>query len=118
MVRWLIPNPFSNYSWVFGFVAALDGLMLCFCLLMIALGKFGMTAPHEDEAIEGPAKSDKAKSSNDSMSDGAFSGDFPMGEIIDEANSDDEQTNAPESLRFGGSQGEEYLHAKAGDIIA
>jgi len=47
-----------GYAWCFGFVAALDILMLIFCLAMIAAGKFGATAPHEDEAIEGPANSE------------------------------------------------------------
>jgi len=119
LVRWMIPTV-VGYSWVFGFVGALDFIMLVFCMIMIACGKFGETAPHEDEAVEGPANSDKIEEgSRGSMSDGEISGGFPMGEI-GEANSDDEQTNAPESLRFDGlgSQGEDYLHAKAGDIIA
>jgi len=48
-----------GYNWCFGFVAGLDGIMLIFCLIMIAAGKFGMTAPHEDEAVEGgPANSE------------------------------------------------------------
>jgi len=54
----MIPT-FVGYNWCFGFVAGLDILMLIFCLAMIAAGKFGMTAPHEDEAVEGgPANSE------------------------------------------------------------
>jgi len=51
------------------------------------------------------------------MDDGEGSGGFPMGEIY-EADSDDEQTNAPESLRFN-SQADDggfLSQSKAGDI--
>ena len=58
-------------------------------MIMICTGKFGQTAPHEDEALDIQPKSDNqnANKSDGSMSDG--SAGFPMGEIF-EANSDDE----------------------------
>lgn len=98
LVRWMIPTV-VGYNWVFGFVAGLDGIMLIFCMIMIAMDKFGGTAPHEDEALEGPPKSDKnANNSNGSMDDDSVGG-FPMGEIH-ECDSDDEHTEVAESLRF------------------
>lgn len=50
LVRWMIPNV-VGYAWVFGFVGALDIIALVFCVIMILCGKFGETAPHEDEAV-------------------------------------------------------------------
>ena len=47
------------------------------------------------------------------MSDG--SAGFPMGEIH-EAESIDEHTERPESLKYN-SQSGDYLHEKAGDIV-
>lgn len=89
LVRWMIPNV-VGYSWCFGFVAGLDILMLVFCMIMIFAGKFGMTAPHEDEAVDGKPNSDQNdKNSHDNCSMSDDSGGFPMGDIY-EADSDEE----------------------------
>jgi hypothetical protein len=116
LVRWMIPDP-CPYNWVFGFVAALDAIMLVFCMIMIGLGKFGGTAPHEDEALDGLPKSDKnIEGSHGSMDDDSCGG-FPMGEIH-ECDSNDEATEAPESLRFNSVTDDDLLNSNRAGIVA
>lgn len=56
--------------------------MLVFVFIMIALGKFGGSAPHEDAANEGPGGSDKVNRDSDG-SMGSSNADWPMGEIAE-----------------------------------
>jgi MFS family permease len=91
-------NANMGYIWVFGYVAALDGVVLAFALVMIALNLFGNSAPHEDAANEGPGRSDKVAGDSDG-SFGSENADWPMGDI-EELDEDDEVTERDESLRF------------------
>jgi len=118
LVRWTIPN-IVPYSYCFGFVAILDIFVLVVLLILIAMNKFGNTAPQEDEANGIKPESDAVSAS--SRSSGQFSNesDGPKGEIfesiIHEIDENDEET-AHGSLND--KDNKLFFHEKAGDLAS
>merc|ERR1712160_165936 len=83
LVRFTVPKPMS-YGWVFGWVAVLDVVALIFLLIMIWMGKFGMSAKHEDNALDDGQGSGPNVEEADSFGSEDNMEGIPFDQIIEE----------------------------------